>query len=892
MAKKSFKLVKASAALAVTAAALTPVMAAEASTSTVELKAEVVLGGKFKEALALNTPAGVEIKWGKHLVTAINKWQTVKGQGSDGKTYIKKLYARNYPLYILDQDLGEVEAGSELEKPSIRVMYRDGKVYTQAPERFTMSSTYNTKDEGEQKVLISYNHNGNRITSFLTYTVVAGEVEFDKVMSSVDQAENKLSVSAEVKNAKADTKADLVIYPFKDMSKAVTVPATIKDGKLTAEAAGLPAGDHSFVLKSGEVVSEAMNFSVEAPMVKEINQLNGTQVQVKFNKAVDKSTLLESNGDFKANVFTMRAIDGQLPQPTFKGALSADGMTLTVTSTEQLEKRYDVVIDKVKTVKGDAVEKYAKIVSLTKDMTAPSILGSERITATQVKVKFSEPMNNPGSITFKLADGTAVTGITGQGKLVDGDQAIILNLGASSVPTGKEIVATLIGASDKAGNLLTPNPATVSIQKGDKDGVAPSVTSVSQTGAKTFEILFSEVLAGKPTVSIAGTTVDPASVVIDSKDAKKVIVTAPSVLDGEKIVTVAGAVDGSGEVQASTNRVVKFVKDSSAPVLVSSAVVVDATDKQEYLELTFDKDVKVDSGSKVSATGSFVKDYVTTPNISLGAETLSYKDASVSKKVVRVALDNLLDNQDVENARYSLNLSFTKVVSEYDVAINSASTTFTRGKDGAAVNKEVIKLVEENAIVQDDMNPSKVTITFDKSVDAASATMTSNYIIGGAVVESATVKAGALNQVILTLKADSNTFSGLRNVTVQNVKAAGSTVAMESVTKALDFKENIAPKVTAKLDSLNTIKLTFSEKVTDDAGADFNVYAGSDAVSVVSNDVALAENGLSATITLSSNVTAEQLTKGLSLQALNTIDIKDEAKNALYAPGKVVISNN
>lgn len=894
MAKKSFKLVKASAALAVTAAALTPVMAAEASTAkAVELKAEVVLGGKFKEALALNTPAGVQITWGKHLVTAINKWQTVTGKGSDGKTYIKKLYARNYPLYVLDQDLGEVEAGSELVKPSIRVMYRDGKIYTQAPERFTMSSNYNTKDLGEQKVLISYNHNGNRITKLLTYTVVAGEVEFDKVMASVDQAENALSVSADVKNAKADTKADLVIYPFKDASKAVTVPATIKDGKLTAEAAGLPAGDHSFVLKSGEVVSEAVNFSVEAPMVKAINQLNGTQVEVKFNKAVNKDTLLNANGTFKDGTFAMRAIEttGQT-QGTYTGALSADGMTLTVTGTQQLDKRYDVLIDKVKTVKGDAVEKYAKIVTLSKDVTAPSILGTERITSTQVKVKFSEPMNNPGSVSFKLADGTAVTGIVGQGALVDGDQAIILNLGASSVPTGKEIIATFIGASDKAGNLLTPNPATVSIQKGDKDGVAPTVSSVTQTGAKTFEILFSEVLAGKPTVSIAGVAVAANDVAIDSNDARKVIVTAPSVLNGEKIVTVAGAVDGSGEVQVSTNRVVKFVADSAAPVIVSSAVVVDASDKKEYLEFTFDKDVKITSASKVSASGSYVKDFVTTTGVTVADKALAYKDASVSKKVVRVALADLLAGNDVENARYSFNLAFTSVASEYDVAITSGSTTFTRSKDGAAVNKEVIKLAETNAIVQDPANPSKVTITFDKNVDAASATMTSNYIVGGAVVESATVKAGALNQVILTLKADSNTFSGLRNVTVQNVKAAGSTVSMESVTRALDFKENIAPKVTAKLDNLKTIKLTFSEKVVNGENADFAVYAGSDLLTVESGDIALADNGLSATITLTSNVTAEQLTKGLSLQALENIDIKDEVNNGLYVSGKVSVSNN
>lgn len=304
MAKKSFKLVKASAALAVTAAALTPVMAAEASTSTVELKPEVVLGGKFKEALALNTPAGVEIKWGKYLVTAINKWQTVKGQGSDGKTYIKKLYARNYPLYILDQDLGEVEAGSELEKPSIRVMYRDGKVYTQAPERFTMSSTYNTKDEGEQKVLISYNHNGNRITSFLTYTVVASEVAFSNVSSSVDQANETLSVMADVANAKEDTMADVLVYPFKDASKAITVKAEIKDGKLTAKTSALPAGTHSFIVKSGEVMTEEMAFTVDAVDFT-VKPVKADQLEVKFNKnitAADAADFKLDNGRYVTKV--------------------------------------------------------------------------------------------------------------------------------------------------------------------------------------------------------------------------------------------------------------------------------------------------------------------------------------------------------------------------------------------------------------------------------------------------------------------------------------------------------------------------------------------------------------------------------------------------------------
>ena len=886
MAKKSFKLVKASAALAVTAAALTPVMAAEASTSTVELKSEVVLGGKFKEALALNTPKGVEIKWGKYLVTSINKWQTVKGQGSDGKTYIKKLYARNYPLYILEQDLGEVKAGSELEKPSIRVMYRDGKVYTQAPERFAMSSTYNTKDEGKQKVLISYNHNGNRITSFLTYTVVAGKVEFDKVMSSVDQAENKLSVSAEVKNAKADTKADLVIYPFKDMSKAVTVPATIKDGKLTAEAAGLPAGDHSFVLKSGEVVSEAMNFSVEAPMVKEINQLNGTQVQVKFNKAVDRSSLLNDDATFKKDVFTMRAIDGQI-EGTFTGVLSADGMTLTVTGTQQLEKRYDVVIDKVKTVKGDAVEKYAKIVSLAKDMTAPTVAGVEQTVSTKAKVKFSERMAAFDSITYKYADGSAVQPGAVTGSIKQGADYVELTLDATKLTANKEIVATFIGARDLAGNLITPNLATASFRLGIKDGVKPVVSSVVQTGASEFTIQFSEDLQDAPTVTASGTVVE--SVTKVDNDASKYVVKTGSVLEGVKTVSVSAYTDLSGEAGDTFSRVYTFVKDTVEPKVVSSAVVVDATDKKEYLELTFDKNVVLNS-AKITANGTYVKDFVTKSIAGSNAD-LSFKNAD-NKKVVRVALASLLSGSNEKGASYNVNLTLSGVTSESGVAQTSAKASFVRGEDGTPVNETKVAV---SSFVQKSGDNNTVVVTFDKEVDGASATNVSNYRIDGASVSSVTLLPASEGKQVVELKlaAGSNAFTGDRNVTVEGVKAKGSTVAMDRYTAVVNLKENVAPTVTsAKLVDTNKVRITFNEAVTDAAGLDFEVLVGGKAQ--VTPEVVNAGLGLTAANTVDvtiSTVDADKLSKGLSLKVVDTLDIVDVAGNKVVSPSAIAITN-
>ena len=101
-------------------------------------------------------------------------------------------------------------------------------------------------------------------------------------------------------------------------------------------------------------------------------------------------------------------------------------------------------------------------------------------------------------MSYKLADGTVVTadenGISNSFEA--GDSEEILSLG-KNVTANKEIIATIIGAKDQAGNLITPNPATVSFTKGAADGVAPTVVSIAQTGAKTFAVKFSEALLAK-----------------------------------------------------------------------------------------------------------------------------------------------------------------------------------------------------------------------------------------------------------------------------------------------------------------------------------------------------------------------------------------------------------
>ncbi|MBO0588579.1 S-layer homology domain-containing protein [Sporosarcina sp. E16_8] len=683
----------------------------------------------------------------------------------------------------------------------------------------------------------------------------------------------------------------------------VTSLVTEKDVVATV-VAGKTAGEFAVTLTKGEAKAEktiamTFDFAADDRFVTEVNALNATQVEVKFSAAVDKASLFTDgkSGAFKATV-SLGSLDTQ-PSGTLAGELSADGKTLKITTQNVISKRYDVVVDGLKAVTGSTFDKYESTITIAADKTAPTILGTERVSASQVKVTFSEPLKSLGTVSYKLADGSTVvageTGITAS-TFNAGDTEVLFTIG-SGVAANKEVIATFIGAQDQAGNLMTPNPATASLTKGAADGVVPTVSTITQTSAKEFAVKFSEQLSAAPTVTVGGVAVS--SVVKDNTDPTKYIVTTTGVLDGAKTVGISSFSDLSGEVGATTSKVVTFVKDADAPKVVSSSVVQDATNGKEYLELSFDKNVNLDgivADSKVSGVGTFVKDYVTSASTNFTATQVAYKDSS-NKKVVRVELDAFLGDTatDIKGATYTLDLTFVKLTSDANTTAATTAVTFTRGVDGTPVSNPVVAV---STLAQDAADNNKVNVTFDKAVDGASATNPANYKIDGAVVESVTLKpvttGTTTTQVaVLNLKAGSNNFTGTRNITIENVKALGSTKIMEPYfINTVSLKENIAPTVaSAKLTATNKITLTFSENVSDVAGLDFEVLVGGKSQGTANevNAGILATSPKTVEISIT-ELDAAALAKGISLKALSTLDITDVAGNKLSVPANILVT--
>jgi hypothetical protein len=624
-------------------------------------------------------------------------------------------------------------------------------------------------------------------------------------------------------------------------------------------------------------------------LTKRVCAINATQVEVKFNTAIDKSSVLDNAGAIQSSaIFTLVGLDSQAATTVTGAKLSEDGKTLTLTTSAAVSKRYDVVVDGLKAANGKDVTKFQQVVSFTADTTAPAILSTTKNSSSSFTVKFSEPLNSLGTVSYALADGTFVaasaTGVTND--FTTGAQEVTFSIG-TDVAAGKEVVATFVGAQDKAGNLLTPNPAKVSFVKGSADGVAPVVSSLTQTGAKTFTVKFTEQLLANPVVTVSGTTV--ASVSKDSTDPTLYKVTTNGVLDGLTTVSISNFADLSGEAGSTTSRLVTFVKDTAAPKVTSSAVVVDSTTNKQYLEFTFDKEV-VATAATVTGAGSFVKDYVTTAFTTSATAVTPKAD---TKNVLRVELDTFLGGTttDVEGAVYKFNLTFAGVQSAAGVVADSASTTFNRGKDGVPANTTVANVVA-NSVAQSLTDNNKVNVTFDTAVDGASATNVANYRIDGAVVESVTLNPVVAGQqsVTLNLKAGSNNFTGVRNISISNVKALGSSKVMNPFfTNTVSLNENIAPVVTsAKLTAVDTIKLTFSEVITSGVNDDFEVLIGGKAQATPEEVDVTVTNGVS-TITITA-IDAAKLASGISLKALTGLDIVDGAGNKLSVPANITVT--
>ena len=623
------------------------------------------------------------------------------------------------------------------------------------------------------------------------------------------------------------------------VTDAATLQVTLTDGTQHTVALPTPLPENEetkvdFVINE-KPYSAAVTFEVAELKVKSIDAVNGTQVKVAFNQAIDPSSVLKADGTMADNVFTFSNLDTLKALPVFKTEISEDKKAITFTFKEALKGTNRYVLQNVKTVKGLYLTKLDSTMMIAEDTTAPFIKDTKQGNASTITVQFSEPMLAFANeqIQATLPNGLRIVGIKGALAAHATEATFDLSSATANgqpLSPGAAIQLTFIAARDVVGNLISPNPSTVTVKKGDKDGIAPTLSSVHQTGPSTFQLLFSEeLLAIAPidlAVTLGSTPIAVTKVEKDATNGRLFNVTVNANVPLLGLATIATGhqrvvTDLSGEV-ATFSTVYNFVKDDKAPTLVNSEVVHDQN--VEYLQLTFDKAMKLIGYPTATFAGSYIHQNILFNMANVPAsEVLAVKDAPTK---VRIKLSSLLNQFDMKGAYYDGSLTFAGVASTYGVDLKQVTNVkFTRTGD---LNVNINKLTLEG--IRTTVNDLKLTdnnvayLHFNYPVDPALVKNIENYVIDGAQVESAVVEATNLNSIKLTLKQDSNIFTGERNMTIKGLKATNSTELFTELKTTINLKENLAPKVaSAYVTNSSTIALVFSENVSNVALADFEV---------------------------------------------------------------------
>lgn len=656
------------------------------------------------------------------------------------------------------------------------------------------------------------------------------------------------------------------------------------------------------------VVGEATPPVVGEVKVESVSAINGSTVEVKFTQPVKAGTatgqaeeLVNTGTDDTSAVVEIEGLFLQNP------TLSDDGMTLTLTAKNQaaaagsVSQAIDVTNAKVSVApvesKTDANVKTKAFASLMtyKDTVAPTVT-SERVSANQIKVKFSEPVVfAAGDLTAEYADTSLTlantdvkvggTNLVAVESLVSAPKSeLTLTLDPATVENNKDIIVTMNGVKDVKGNLITPQPAKVTVSKKAGDTVAPKIASVTQTGAKTFNIKFDKdiiandiVASDDSTVTVTNGTVTKVEKV--SGNEYKVTVGTP-VKGVQTVTVVAGAAKNlDGTAATALTKTMIFAEDTVAPKAISK--VVKNINNQEVIELTFDKDVEVKGNGKVTVSGTQVKDFV---NETVTADVTPSFPVPSNKKVIQIPLSAPFN---VEGAVYDLKIknvdTSNGIVSDFGVAMDEATAKFTRGEIVPAPNQDVFTAADIT-IANVSGNNDEVEVKFNlqaasastKRLDGVTASNVANYSIDGAQIESATLQAAVTSgnpstqSVILKLKKNSNSFTGVRNATVKNVKFAGSTKVMETVTKQTTLTENVLPTIVkADLTANDKVTITFSEAMAAvDMKDAFLVKAGTETLATTATTATA--SGKTVVLTIVPGLTQEQLAKTITVEPAKT----------------------
>lgn len=682
-----------------------------------------------------------------------------------------------------------------------------------------------------------------------TLNVEYGKEFTAPTVTATDNVDEKVEVTSVITNEAGERLTEI----------DTKVPGTYKITYSAVDAAGNSAEDVVVTVVVGEnPVLEVASASLA----------NAKEVEVKFNKAVNKSTVLNANNEVQ-NI-TITPVGNAVNPGSLKGSLSTDGKTLTITAENTFLGDYTVIANKqIKATDESALAEFKQVVTL-KDTTRPTFEGVSYEPTGAAKFSFSEPLDETATtLANKLvvSGGTSVSVAQADITVATDGKSFVVAL-PDTMTKDANYTFTFTGLKDYAGNLVSPNPISATVVKSDRDTTKPTVTNVVALDAGKLQVTFSEKIRSTGAIVTVGEN-DYSTYTLDKTGTIATFTGLTNLTTGVQSVTIKGAKDLAGLELEPVTRVIQVSADTIAPEYVNHTVETVGTDR--FLVVNYNKEVTANAA--VTITGSYVdSNSITRPITAITGSniTTGEDNKSVSVKLPTTA------------GTYTVNLP-TGLAKDTSAQTNSSAARTVTFVVGSAVDttKPTVETFKQEG--------NKVTVVFDRDVTSATALDVNNYSIDGVTSPFASaIFKGDAKTVELTLKNDVITTTGDRNYTISNV-ATSSGAVMDSITDTYKFVENVRPTVqSAKVLSANKIEVTFNEALdADTVGNDFELFQGTSTTALAGTEAIDGTNKV--VITLDSSLTS---LSGLTIKPSSTINLTDVNGNALNFVGPLTVATN
>ncbi|MFJ9497762.1 hypothetical protein [Brevibacillus centrosporus] len=596
------------------------------------------------------------------------------------------------------------------------------------------------------------------------------------------------------------------------------------------------------------------------------------------------------------------------------GSLSEDGKTLTITTnhaTEKFDGKYaiNIAADAIATKadKDVLLAEYNGTVTVA-DTTSPAIskveysVDAANAGKYKATVTFSEPLASEGTVSL---NGSAITGAAYT--FTAGGKTIVVN----NLDAGTQYALAVTGALDKAGNLVSPNPATATLTIAG-DEVKPTV-AISAKGSKiTFK--FSEKLGeqdldgnaeaagneehAKFTIN-GGAAKYLQAAELDPTDATGTtyVYDATADIAGSFLnasVKVESFKDLAGNAGNAATQSLTISKDTAAPKFVSASVV------DNKFIVKFDEDAEPNSLTTVGIKYTNADNVVVTKaaaalDATVGAVAGSYdvnNNGTIEgdeENYIVLPIDatetDFVSGGKLKAGSYEVTLAAGTVE---DKVVPTATTTaikFTASATGGA-SKAIVELDAANT---DEVSPGVIEAVFNKDM-SSTALVAANYKLDNVSIPAASKLYFNADKQHVTIELPKGfvTVSGNRALTVANLTDVDGNTLKTGFTKdTIDLTENVAPVATgASLVDDNNVNVTFGENLGGVPATGVELWVNNAKVTLAApTPFAVSDNVL--TITTDAAVLLKP-TDTIVVKFVDGTDLADAAGNVV-APASVTV---